>query len=113
MADSIKLASVADDTGFKLRVAHFLQKKAASILVAGSPAPAELVLAKAVAFSGAPEGDQESQIVARFARMIVTVAAVANALATTTPPYAHTQFSEADFETQVNNLWPTYAKAVI
>ncbi len=112
MADALKLIGVAEDRGFKLKIEHFLKKKAVAVLIAGSPAN-DLVLAKSIAYSGAPGGNEESEITSRFAHMIVTVTAVADALAATTPPYDHTQFADATFETQVNNLWPTYVNAVI
>ena len=112
MADALKLIGVAEDRGFKLKIEHFLKKKAVAVLIAGSPAN-DLVLAKSIAYSGAPGGTEADEIVSRFAHMIVTVTAVADALEATTPPYAHTQFSDATFETQVNNLWPTYVNAVI
>jgi hypothetical protein len=112
MADAIKLIGVAEDRGFQLKVEHFLKKKAVAILIAGSPAN-DLVLAKSIAYSGAPGGGESSQIVNRFSHMLVTVSAVATALEGTTPPYDHKQFADATFETQVNNLWPTYVNAVI
>ncbi len=112
MADAIKLIGVAEDRGFQLKVGHFLKKKAVVILIAGSPAN-DLVLAKSIAYSDAPGGSELSQIVDRFAHMLVTVAAVATALEGTTPPYDHRQFTDGAFETQVDNLWPTYVKAVI
>ncbi len=112
MADAIKLVGVAEDRGFQLKIEHFLKKKAVAVLIAGAPAN-DLVLAKSIAYSGAPGGGEFSQIIDRFSHMIVTVTAVANALDGTTPPYDHRQFSDADFETEVNNLWPTYVQAVI
>ncbi len=112
MADALKLIGVAEDRGFKLKIEHFLKKKAVAVLIAGTPAN-DIILAKSIAYSGAPGGDQAGEIVSRFAHMIVTVTAVADALAATVPPYAHTQFADAAFETQVNNLWPTYVAAVI
>ena len=113
MADAIKLSNVADNRGFQLKIEHFLKKKAVAILVAGTPAN-DLILAKAIAYSGAAGGDQVGEISRRFSHMIVTVDAVADALAATTPiAYDHTKFADAAFETQVDALWPTYVKAVI
>jgi len=112
MADAIKLVGVAEDRGFQLKIEHFLKKKAVAVLIAGSPAN-DLILAKSVAYSGAPGGEELREIIDRFAHMIVTVVAVATALEGTTPPYDHRQFADATFETQVNNLWPTYVQAVI
>ncbi len=112
MADAIKLIGVAEDRGFKLKIEHFLKKKSVAVLIAGSPAN-DLVLAKSIAYSGAPGGGESGEVVARFAHMLVTVAAVATALEGTSPPYDHRQFTDAAFETQVNNLWPTYVNAVI
>ena len=112
MADSIKLLEVARDTGFQLKIKHFLQKKALAVLAAGSPAN-DLVLAKSIAYSGAPGGEEFGQIVDRFSHMIVTVAVVATALENTTPPYDHRDFADASFETQVNALWTNYVNAVI
>ena len=112
MADALKLIGVANDRGFQLRIEHFLKKKSVAVLIAGSPAN-DLVLAKSIAYSGAPGGAELSQIVSRFAHLLVTVTAVADALDGTNPPYDHRQFVDAAFETQVNNLWPTYVNAVI
>ncbi len=112
MADALKLIGVAEDRGFRLKIEHFLKKKAVAVLIAGSPAN-DLVLAKAIAYSGAVGGGEVSEITDRFSHMIVTVTAVADALDATVPPYAHTQFADATFETQVNSLWPTYVAAVI
>jgi hypothetical protein len=112
MADAIKLTGVANDRGFKLKVEHFLKKKAMAVLIAGSPAN-DLVLAKSISYSGAVGGGELSQIIERFSDLLVTVAAVSTALEATTPPYDHTQFTDAAFETQVNNLWPIYVNAVI
>ncbi len=112
MADAIKLTGVANDKGFKLKVEHFLKKKALAVLGVGSPAE-DLTLAKSIAYSGAPGGDQLGQIIDRFADLLVTVPAVADALDATTPPYDHTQFSDATFEAQVDSLWDVYVNAVI
>ncbi len=112
MANSIKLLEVARDTGFQLKIKHFLQKKALAVLTAGAPAN-DLVLAKSIAYSGAPGGEEINSIVDRFSHMIVTVAVVATALEGTTPPYDHRDFPDASFETQVNAMWPTYVNSVI
>ena len=113
MADALKLTEVARNSGFKIKIAHFLQNKATEVLKDAGAAANDLILAKSISYSGAPGGDQLRGIVDRFAQMIVTVDAVSDALAATTPPYDHTKFADAAFEAQVDILWDTYVKAVI
>lgn len=104
MAEAVKLINVADDAGLQFRVAYFLVKQSAVILDAASPDPNQLTLAKDVSLNGGMTHAPD------FARMLVTVDAVATALETA--GYQHTAFDDAQLETQVNALWPTYAKAL-
>lgn len=112
MADSNRLHGVAAGNGWKERVEHFLLKKAAAVLVEAAPDANELALAKILIYpSGAEFSVSPSTIVAHFARLLVTVTAVSDALSAGNE-FDHTAFSDANFETQVNLLWEDYAKAV-
>ena len=110
MVDSIKLQEIARDRGWNERVAHFLVKKAADVLDEASPDANELALAKGLAYPTTTEfGARGREVVERFSRALVTVTAVASALA---PDFDHLAFTDAQFETQVNALWTTFAKSV-
>ncbi len=110
MADSNRLHGVAAGNGWKQRVEHFLLKKAAEVLVEATPDANELALAKILIYPVDTAPASPSAIVTHFARMLVTVTVVSDALVS--EDFDHTAFSDANFEMQVNLLWEDYAKAV-
>lgn len=111
MVDSVDLNTVAREDGFRERVSHFLLKKADAVLDEGTPDATELTLAKLLVYPAEANAADAGPIVDRFARLLVTVSAVSTALAANN--FDHLTFTDANFETQVNLLWTTYAKSVV
>ena len=110
MADSNRLHGVAAGNGWKERVEHFLLKKSLSVLSEATPDANELSLAKIMLYPLDAALANPSTIVVHFSRLLVTVTIVSDALVSEN--FDHTAFSDANFEAQVNLLWPKYAKAV-
>jgi len=112
MTDSNRLHGVAADHGWKERVEYFLLKKSLAVLLEATPDANELALAKILLYpDGAEFSVNPSTIITHFARVLITVSVVSDALIGN--GFDHTAFSDANFETQVNALWTDYAKSTV